>query len=235
MGNDGKLRVFGGGSVTVAGTPSLGNAVHNLEMLAGLFTHLNELAGLFGPETLKLFNSTTLGTLAPLGWALQVLAGPGPDARWEFVEKTPGDAWRAAAELMGATIDFVQGFLERWRGGVLGEVTAEVLTAGVVGPVSTFKAKRIRREHFLDANDAGRLETVQVDGEAQELLVLDALLADMFDGLGQATTAATVPSTCCCARRRTRSRRVEACPRAESPGHRRPLKPGVFHLSLIHI
>lgn len=181
------------------------SALLNLEMLAGLFAVRDELGDFFEGATFKrsdsegreaiapLFSDSALGMLAPIGWALATLAGS--QSRQEFVEKAPGDAWRNAAALMGATVDFVQGFLARWRGGVLGETTAEVFTAGVVGPVSTFKAKRIRRECLLDDTGMGRLETLQVEGEACELLVFDALLADMLEELQNEPMATHVRKT----------------------------------------
>ena len=158
-------------------------AVLNLETLAGLFS-LGRLGGretfefiVKGAETVpggvRLGRKTgsfadAIGASFAVGCAAQALEADMAEGQSISI----GDMWRDVAELVGATVDFVQGFLEAEK--LLGEVTAEVLTAGVVGPVSTFKTKRLRRDSLLDESDALRLVTVQVDGKARELLEVAA-------------------------------------------------------------
>lgn len=186
-----------------AGRSLLFDAVFNLESLAGLISLQDAFANaltvadngetFLGGVALPTSDSrsgSSFGSVHSILWAAQVLTAERPADGASL-----GGVWRDAGELAGATVDFVQGFLERWRGGVLGEVTAEVLPTGGDEPRETFKAKRVRRDYFLDADGLPLLEDVKVGDKARDLLVLDVLLADMLDELGQASTAHAVRAT----------------------------------------
>ena len=112
------------------------------------------------------------------------LADDGKTLDQAEAEALESEAYLDAVTLLGRVVKEVRRFLE--ARGLVQRVTAYV--------------ERLRLDRFFGPADAeGRrealLETVNVDGEAHELLVFDARLADLLEELGQAGWAAKVRST----------------------------------------
>ena len=112
------------------------------------------------------------------------LADDGKPLDQAEAEALESEAYLDAVTLLGRVVKEVRRFLE--ARGLVQRVTAYV--------------ERMRVEPFFGPADAeGRrealLETVTVDGEAHELLVFDARLADLLEELGQPATAVKVRRT----------------------------------------
>ena len=130
-------------------------------------------------------------------WAQQTVLGGRTDV-------SMADAFLRAAELLVRVVETVRPFLE--TRGLLERVTGERKswapddTGELVYSEGPVEVERLRLDPFFGPADAeGRrealLETVNVDGEAHELLVFDARLADLLEELGQAGWAAKARST----------------------------------------